>query len=96
MTPSDLDRFRKLCGLLGSDQVGERAAAALKATDFLEQHGLGWADVALPVVSEPMPVVVSQVDREAMQEARENVLRRARWAQNRHAPDADGFEAVRK
>lgn len=29
MTPADLERFRRLAGMLGSEHVGERAAAAL-------------------------------------------------------------------
>lgn len=55
MTAADLERFRKLAGLLGSDQVGERAAAALKCTEWLASHGLAWADVSLPVVADPVP-----------------------------------------
>jgi len=43
----DVDRFRKVCGLLGSNQVGERAAAALKATEILKAEGKSWGDVAV-------------------------------------------------
>jgi hypothetical protein len=39
------ERLCKLCGLLGSNHVGERAAAALKANDFLHDHGLTWREV---------------------------------------------------
>lgn len=46
-SPEALARFRKICGLLGSAHDGERAAAALKATELLRQHGLGWADVGV-------------------------------------------------
>lgn len=38
-------RFRKVCGLLGSNHEGERAAAALKATAILKAAGKTWADV---------------------------------------------------
>ena len=40
-----LARFRKVCGLLGSDHEGERAAAAVMATRFLKNNGKTWADV---------------------------------------------------
>lgn len=42
----DLDRFRKVLGLLGSDHDGERSAAALRATAMLKEAGMGWADVS--------------------------------------------------
>jgi hypothetical protein len=35
----------KLCGLLGSDHAGERAAAALKADKLVRASGATWADV---------------------------------------------------
>ncbi len=41
----DLSRFRKICGLLASNQEGERAAAALKATAILKAGGKTWADI---------------------------------------------------
>lgn len=42
----------KLCGMLGSDFEGERAAAALKVTLLLRRAGLRWDDVlALPGAS---------------------------------------------
>lgn len=43
----------KLCGMLGSDFDGERAAAALKATDVLRRAGLTWDDVLAPAPSSP-------------------------------------------
>jgi hypothetical protein len=39
------ERLCKLCGLLGSNHAGERAAAALKANDFLRDQGLTWQEV---------------------------------------------------
>jgi hypothetical protein len=42
-----LSRFRKVCGLLGSSHAGERAAAALKATEVLKAAGKTWADVGV-------------------------------------------------
>jgi hypothetical protein len=63
--PSDIDRFAKLLSLLGSDQIGERAAAAAKATEFLNARALGWFDVGEmlkhpPVVYQPAPVAPSR------------------------------------
>jgi hypothetical protein len=43
--PREANRFSKILGLLGSDHDGERAAAALKATEFLRARSLGWFDV---------------------------------------------------
>src|SRR5262245_43100425 len=45
LTPDDLDRLIKLLGMLGSAHDGERAAAGLKAHEFIRRHGLCWADV---------------------------------------------------
>jgi hypothetical protein len=39
------DRLAKLCGLLGSPHEGERAAAALKATELLGAMKMSWADL---------------------------------------------------
>jgi hypothetical protein len=63
--PRDADRFGKLLGLLGSDHDGERAAAALKATEFLSAREMAWFDVAEmlkypPVLYEPPPVAPSR------------------------------------
>lgn len=62
MTPADLERFRKICGMLSSAHDGERAAAARKASEFLASHGLTWSSVSLPV---EQPDVLAQ-RREAM------------------------------
>ena|SRR5215211_6431774 len=46
--PADLQaaqvRLVKLCGMLGSEHDGERAAAAMKADQLLREHGLRWSD----------------------------------------------------
>lgn len=42
-----LARLSKICALLASPFDGERAVAALKATQLLEDHGLRWADLVL-------------------------------------------------
>ena len=54
MDATSLARFRKLCGMLGSEHDGERAAAALKATELLKQSGTSWGEVGIgkvPVAS---------------------------------------------
>ena len=51
-TPLDhhaADRLTKLCGLFGSNHLGERAAAAAKADQLIRSHGLRWSDVIAPV-----------------------------------------------
>jgi hypothetical protein len=42
------DRLAKLCGLLGSNHLGERAAAAAKADALVRGTGLTWRDVITP------------------------------------------------
>jgi hypothetical protein len=49
-----LDRLAKVCGMFGSDQMGERAAAALRADSIRQQSGLSWAELFAGVVS-PRP-----------------------------------------
>jgi len=50
MTPADLDRLIKLCGMLGSSAEGERANAGKLASELLSRLGLTWGDVLqLPV-----------------------------------------------
>jgi hypothetical protein len=41
----DIDRLSKLCGLFGSDHLGERAAAALQADRIVRAAGLSRPDV---------------------------------------------------
>ena len=48
VTEQELQRLVKLLGLLGSSAVGERAAAALKAHEWVQSRGLGWSDVLFP------------------------------------------------
>ena len=58
LLPADIERFGKFLGLLGSDHDGERAAAARKATDFLQARKLGWPDVTNQL--RQVPVVIQQ------------------------------------
>jgi hypothetical protein len=51
----DTDRLVKLCGMLGSDYAGERAAAAAKADALVRAHGLTWHDVIAAPAASPAP-----------------------------------------
>jgi hypothetical protein len=46
------DKLAKVCGLLGSNHDGERAAAAHQATEILRRHGLTWAELILATPAE--------------------------------------------
>ena len=59
MTPladAELERFVRICGMLGSAFPGERAVAAEKASEFLRSRKLTWQDVLAP-----QPVVQPQL-----------------------------------
>jgi hypothetical protein len=45
LTADDANLLVKLCGMLGSAHIGERAAAAAKADQLLRSRGLRWNDV---------------------------------------------------
>jgi hypothetical protein len=45
MTTTDRTRLAAILGMLGSDQAGERAAAALQAEAFRKRHQLTWQDL---------------------------------------------------
>lgn len=47
MDGAALDKFRKICGLLGSDHDGERANAARLATALLKQNGASWNAISI-------------------------------------------------
>lgn len=100
MTPVDLDRFKKLAGLLGSEHAGERAAAALKCTELLKAHGLTWSSVSLPVVVEagvrPVSDDLERAVRRANPSRADRAEKRAAWKERRYGADADGFESGRK
>ena len=48
LDPDTAAKLAKLCGMLGSDHVGERAAAAAKADELVRRHGLTWPQVIIP------------------------------------------------
>lgn len=58
--PHDRDRLVRILKLLGSDQLGERASAALAASRLLESLGASWEDVFDPPPG-PERVVVRRV-----------------------------------
>lgn len=45
LPPNDRRKLVGVLGMLGSDAVGERAAAALQATRIVKSHGLQWEDL---------------------------------------------------
>lgn len=109
MTPADLERFRRLAGMLGSEHVGERAAAALKCTELLKAAGLTWSSVSLPVEQpdvlaqrrEAMDTTMKQhtwrKERDADTSLREHLrAKRAAWRERSYGADADGFDPERK
>ena len=58
--PRDKERLIRILKLLGSDQVGERASAAMAASRLLESLGLSWDEVLDPPPG-PARVVVQRV-----------------------------------
>lgn len=58
--PHDKERLIRILRLLGSDQVGERASAALAANRLLDSLGLTWEDLLDPPPG-PERVVVRRV-----------------------------------
>lgn len=48
LDPVDATKLAKICGLLGSDHLGERAAAAAMADRIVRDLGLTWFDVVAP------------------------------------------------
>ena len=48
LDPRSAARLVKLCGMLGSQHDGERAAAGLKADQLVRDLGLSWSDIIVP------------------------------------------------
>jgi hypothetical protein len=68
--------------MLGSDHIGERAAAALKADQFVRDHGLTWAQVIgadLQASRDPTTDLISEAlaSRELLSEIEIRFLRDA-------------------
>lgn len=64
----DLERFRKVLGMLGSDQDGERSAAALRASAMLKEAGVSWNDVMVKGAIGPEQASSSDVLMKALME----------------------------
>ena len=60
LDPNTAERLAKLCGMFGSDHDAERAAAARMAHRLVNERGLSWFDVILPVNKRP-DVVEEQI-----------------------------------
>ena len=50
-----LIRFRKICGMLGSDSDGERSNAARLATEMLKTNNLTWNDIEFASIKNKYP-----------------------------------------
>lgn len=61
-----LQKLIKICGMLGSAHDGERAAAALLATQIIGDLDLSWSDIISAAFSEkPEPKTISYDERPA-------------------------------
>lgn len=75
MTALDLDRFRKVVGLLASDHDGERASAALKATAILTAAGRSWSDVGVGAMADSNAVMMVQFYANELESERSRTTR---------------------
>jgi cell division protein FtsB len=80
MQRRDLTRLVRILGLLGSDQPGERAAAAMQAHKLVTSLGLSWTELLDPPPKEVKKVVVQRVrdydiDQQAAADARMRQLK---------------------
>ncbi len=60
LSDGELRRLIGICERLASDQLGERAAAALLVTQFLRQRNIAWSDV---LHAEPAALAVVNTNR---------------------------------
>lgn len=58
MDETDRGRLVKIAGLLASDKMGERAAAAAKASGILKRAGMTWEDALRPPPGRQTVVVI--------------------------------------
>lgn len=71
MIPIDLKRFIQVCGMMGSDGLGERAAAAEAATKMLRSAGLTWEEL--------LRHVAQRVDEESTADAKGQTTKNGGW-----------------
>jgi hypothetical protein len=64
----ELERLAAVCGMFGSDHIGERAAAAALADRLIRQAGLRWCDVLAlaPVTSAAVAITIVGEIRSAL------------------------------
>lgn len=87
LTPTQRARLVKICGRLGSDHDGERAAAALLASRLLTEAGLDWERVLQTPASDPFRTPIEDHDFMAeMRAARERAARNP-WGRPGQHPD---------
>jgi hypothetical protein len=55
LDPATASKLAKICGMFASDQLGERASAALKAADLVKRAGCTWDEVLAPAPAAVMP-----------------------------------------
>ena len=61
LDPGIAERLAKLCGMFGSDHIGERSAAAQMADRLVKESGLTWFDVILQRLPIPGPSVTEKI-----------------------------------
>jgi enamine deaminase RidA (YjgF/YER057c/UK114 family) len=63
LDPRTADKLARICGMFGSDHIGERAAAAQMADKLLKECGLRWSDViSVPtVLTSFIPTTADQI-----------------------------------
>jgi hypothetical protein len=74
MTPAERKKLIRILGLLGSDQPGERASAALKAHKLVESAGLDWSTLLAPAATRAIVRRVRDADAD-YREAAESRIR---------------------
>ncbi|APT48395.1 hypothetical protein BSA145_21245 (plasmid) [Bacillus safensis] len=87
LSPTQRAKLVKICGRLGSNHDGERAAAALLASRLLTEAGLDWEQVLSASAIEPFQAATE--DRNFMAEMRAARERAARnpWGRPGQHPD---------
>jgi hypothetical protein len=76
LSPSNREFLVKLCGMLGSSHDGERAGAALKASNFLRARALTWNEV---IPAAPAPDGSRGTVRPAAQRSEPRTARSIDW-----------------
>ena len=75
LDPSVSAKLAKVCGLLGSDHDGERAAAAAAATRILRDAGVSWSELLSAGAAPPDTPATTPATAHPQEIAREILLR---------------------